>query len=269
MSMTIGKRAVCAAAFLLAHTATLAQMPGQGMPGMNPGQGPQPGMNAQMMQPGMQPGMNPMGMPMMMQGQQGHAPLMATAAGYLYILRGNSLFQYTLKDLKLAAQVQLPMDRPRLNPMPGGAGMLPPLDGGAPPPAAAEPPAPASAPGNQSPSLQDQEQSGQMAPQGPPMGQGPMPGQDPMQMMQMQGMGGMGMQGMGMPGMGMPMMMGAPPMNLIATADQVVVLRGNSIFSFSAKGLEPTGRADLPTEQPRPLRGAGGATRPVRPRANP
>lgn len=268
MSRTIGKIAVCAAAMLLAHTASLAQMPG-----MNPGQGPQPGMNGQMMQPGMQPGMNPMGMPMMMQmQQQGHAPLMATAAGYLYVLRGNTLFQYTLKDLKLAAQAQLPMDRPRLTgPMPGqpGPGMLPPNGGGAPTaPDAGEPKPPATT-GNQSPALQDggelvQVPQGPQGMQGMPGMQGPMPGQDPIQqMMQMQRM-------QGMQGMPMQMMMGGPPpLNLVATAEQVVVLRGNTLFAFSAKGLEPIGRADMPNDQPLPMRGPGGATRPTRPRANP
>ena len=69
----------------------------------------------------------------------------------------------------------------------------------------------------------------------PPMGQGP-------------GMGGPGMGGQGMgPGM---MRMGPPPA-IVATEKYVYVLRGETLYQFSADGLRLLARSELPRPEPR------------------
>ena len=78
----------------------------------------------------------------------------------------------------------------------------------------------------------------------PPMGQGP-------------GMGGPGM-GMSGPGMGGPggvagpgmMRMGPPPI-LTATDKYVYVLRGETLYQFSADGLKLLAKSELPRPEPR------------------
>ena len=74
----------------------------------------------------------------------------------------------------------------------------------------------------------------------PPMGQGP-------------GMGGSGMHGSGMSGHGMgPMcIMLGPPAILEATDKYVYVLRGDTLFQYSADGLKLLARAELPRPEPR------------------
>ena len=74
----------------------------------------------------------------------------------------------------------------------------------------------------------------------PPMGQGP-------------GMGGHGMHGPGMGGHGMGpgMMHMGPPAILEATDKYVYVLRGDTLFQYSADGLKLLARAELPRPEPR------------------
>lgn len=94
---------------------------GQGM-GMGMGQGG-PGMGG----PGMGQGMPGMGGPGMMgmmpgMGRPGQAPVMVATAEYVYILRGNTLFQFSAKELKLLNKVTLEEEMPGMRPggRPGG-----------------------------------------------------------------------------------------------------------------------------------------------------
>jgi hypothetical protein len=114
------------------HRGTLIAQAGQGMgnPGMmNPGMGGpgmmNPGMGGPgMMNPGMGgPGMG-MGMPGM--GRMGEPPVMVATADYVYVLRGNTLYQFSAKDLTQLHKVTLadentPMRmRPQMAPQDNG-----------------------------------------------------------------------------------------------------------------------------------------------------
>lgn len=115
--------------------------------------------------------------------------------------------------------------------------------------------------------LKKQAQFAQADPQdgGPGVG---VPGAGP-QGMGAPGMGGqrMGGPGMGGPNMGRPM---APPV-MVATADYVYVLRGNTLYQFSAKDLKRLNTATLDADGPglrrRLPRGpqAGGGPNPPQP----
>ena len=79
----------------------------------------------------------------------------------------------------------------------------------------------------------------------PPMGPG-------------QGMGGPGMGGPGMGGPGGPggmggpgMMRMGPPPTLTATDKYVYVLRGETLYQFSADGLKLLAKSELPRPEPR------------------
>ncbi|MCX6361616.1 MAG: hypothetical protein NT029_17570 [Armatimonadetes bacterium] len=98
----------------------------QGGPGMGPGMGQgMPGMGG----PGMGQGMPGMGGPGMMgmmpgMGRPGQAPVMVATAEYVYILRGNTLFQFSAKELKLLNKVTLEEEGPSMRPggRPGAQG---------------------------------------------------------------------------------------------------------------------------------------------------
>ena len=85
------------------------QGPGMGQPGGMQGRGGQ----------GMRQGM---GMPGM--GGPGISPVMVVGGEYVYVLRGNTLYQFSAKDLKQVRKVTLPDDGQGMRPqrMPGGGG---------------------------------------------------------------------------------------------------------------------------------------------------
>lgn len=89
--------------------------PAQGQPGAFPGQGG-PGQG----RPNGQgfPGMGGMGM---MGGFGGGAATVTATDRYVYVLRGNTLYQFDVNGLKLIAQAQIPVERPRVQPGQGGA----------------------------------------------------------------------------------------------------------------------------------------------------
>lgn len=102
-----------------------AGRPPQGMPGGMPGMQGMPGMPGMMPggMPGMVPGMMPGMMPMM------GAPAQMTASGsYVYVLRGDTLYQYSTTGLKLVSQATLPAPKPPHG-MPPGGGMMPGMQG--------------------------------------------------------------------------------------------------------------------------------------------
>jgi hypothetical protein len=107
-------------------------------------QPPQPPMDGPMMQPGMvQPGMapggpggfgaggGPMGRMMMMPQQP--APAIAVADGFVFVVFGNTLFQFTVDGLKQVAQAQLQPQQPKGPPPPPGTIKPMPGEGTTPP----------------------------------------------------------------------------------------------------------------------------------------
>ena len=64
--------------------------------------------------------------PMMMQAQ------MVTTVDYIFILRGNMLYKYDIKELKLQGKAELEMPTPR--PQQEGGAQRPPQEGGQQPP---------------------------------------------------------------------------------------------------------------------------------------
>lgn len=217
--------------------------PTAGAGGQQPG-GPMPPMG-QAMPGGM--GMRMGAGPMM--GRPFAPPQMAVTNEYVYVLRGNTLFQLATRDLTQIRTLTLPGEQPPRG-MPGMPGMMPGLPpaapdgrGGTPPPDGANPSAPtAPDPGAQAPNAPQE-------PQDPGFG-------DPQIGPGMQGPGGpMGM-GPGMPGM--PGQMGMPPFamamgagmqpSLAANGEFAFVLRGNTLFQISAKTMQIVKRAELPDE---------------------
>ena len=85
-----------------------------GGPGMGQGMGMGPGMGGPGMM-GMMPGM-----------MRPDTPVMVATAEYVYVLRGNTLYQFSARDLKQLNKVMLEDERPGMRPggrpgqMPGG-----------------------------------------------------------------------------------------------------------------------------------------------------
>jgi hypothetical protein len=106
----------------------------QGGPGMGPGMGG-PGMGQG--GPGMGQGMPGMGGPGMMgmmpgMGRPGQTPVMVATAEYVYILRGNTLYQFSAKELKLLNKVTLEDEAPSMRPGGRPGGMQGGMQGGMP-----------------------------------------------------------------------------------------------------------------------------------------
>ena len=260
-------------ALLSAGGAALAQGPGG--PGGPDGFGPPRGMRGPMGGPGM------MGGPIGMGGQIGigapmagpamlpqAAPQMAAAGDFLYILRGDMLSQLTLKSFEVTETVTLARDRtmPRRTGGPGGGGpgqreMVPPQGGPGGPQGDAGGPqgglgenGPGGPDGQMGPPPGGPDDGGPGHRMGPPQGGGG-PGGGPW--------GGRGMRGGSMRGGGMR---GGPttilgerpaPTALLATSKFVYVLRGNTVYQFSTKGLELTKKTTLPGDMP-PMMGPDG-----------
>jgi hypothetical protein len=96
---------VCVAVLVLVIAATSAYA--QGAPGGMQGQGGQGGQ-------GQMRGMGGMNMP---------APAIAVADGFVFVVYGGTLYQFTIDGLKLVAQAELP--RPQRANRGGGDGMPP------------------------------------------------------------------------------------------------------------------------------------------------